>query len=125
MEPRFIVDARGQLVAEDAQAKQALSGKAGQFFLAPTSPDLLFFFRTRAAGGQSNPPRVVLAGDAASLPNSDLISFLNQSPWSGRLRVHTLAGERSIYVQDGEVQGARSEDPADRLWGWIGRLGDI
>ncbi len=123
MEPRFIVDARGQLVAEDAQAKQALSGKAGQFYLAPTSPDLLFFFRTRAAGGQSNPPRVVLAGDAASFPISDLIAFLNQSRWSGRLRVHTLAGERSIYLKDGEVKGASSEDPADRLGEVIVRLG--
>jgi hypothetical protein len=123
MEPRFIVDARGQLVAEDAQAKQALSGKAGQFFLAPTGPDLMFFFRTRAAGGQSNPPRVILAGDASAFPISDLIAFLNQSRWSGRLRVHTPAGERSIYLKDGEIKGASSEDPADRLGEVIVRLG--
>src|SRR5260370_37359764 len=115
MEPRFIVDARGQLVAEDAQAKQALSGKAGQFYLAPTSHDLLFFFRTRAAGGQSNPPRVVLAGDAAAFPISDLIAFLNQSRWSGRLRVPTLAWERSIYLTGGGAKAAGSAGPADRL----------
>src|SRR6266852_1673704 len=86
MQPRFIVDARGQLVAEDAQAKQALSGKAGQFYRAPTSPDLLFFFRTRAAGGPGDQPRVGPAGDAAPCAVSDLIAFLNQSRWSGRLR---------------------------------------
>jgi hypothetical protein len=123
MEPRFIVDARGQLVAEDAQAKQALSTKAGQFFLAPTSPDLLFLVRTRAGGGQANPPRVVMAGDASAFPISDLIAFLSQSRWSGRLRLQTSAGERSIYLKDGEVKGASSEDPADRLGEVIVRLG--
>src|SRR5260370_2674795 len=112
MEPRFIVDARGQLVAEDAQAKQALSGKAGQFYLAPTSPDLLFFFRTRAAGGQSNPPRVVLAGDAASFPISDLIAFLNQSRWSGRVRVHTAPGGPSISLKGEEGREASSHERA-------------
>src|SRR5262249_58397142 len=75
MAPRFIVDARGQLVAEDAQAKQALSAKAGQFFLAPTSPDLLFFFRTPAVGEQSGSSRVGPAGGAAALPVSVLVAL--------------------------------------------------
>ena len=123
MAPRFIVDARGQLVAEDAQAKQALSAKAGQFFLVPTSPDLLFFFRTPPAGGQSNRPRVVLAGDAAAFPISDLIAFLSQARWTGRLQIHASEGERSIYMREGEVTGASSEDPADRLGEVIVRLG--
>jgi len=125
MAPRFIVDARGQLVAEDAQAKQALSAKAGQFFLAPTSPDLLFFFRTPAVGEQSGSSRVVLAGDAAAFPISDLIAFLSQARWTGRLQVQAPGGERSIYLREGEVRGASSEDPADRLGEVIVRLGHL
>jgi hypothetical protein len=65
----------------------------------------------------------VLVGDAAAFPISDLIAFLSQARWTGVLKVQSGSGERSVALKDGEVRGATSDDPADRLGEVIVRLG--
>ena len=49
---RFRVDSRGQLTPENAEAQKSLSAMAGNFYLLPTSPDLLCFVRTPSSGGR-------------------------------------------------------------------------
>jgi hypothetical protein len=66
---------------------------------------------------------VVVVGDASGFPLSDLIAFLGQSRWTGTLRLHAAGGERSVVLKDGEVHGASSEDPADRLSEVLVRIG--
>jgi hypothetical protein len=122
---RFKVDARGQLVPESAEAQRTLASMAGQFYLLPTSPDLLCFVRSPSSGGRIGPPRVVLAGDAAGFPLSDLIAFLAQSHWTGVVRVHAPTGERTVSMKDGEVRSATSDDPTDRLGEVMVRLGYV
>jgi uncharacterized protein DUF4388 len=122
---RFRVDSRGQLTPENAEAQKSLSAMAGNFYLLPTSPDLLAFVRSPSSGGRINPPRVVLAGDAAGFPLSDLIAFLAQSRWTGVIRVHAPTGERSVSMKDGEVRSATSDDPTDRLGEVMVRLGFV
>ncbi len=123
MDPRFTVDARGQLIAEDAEAQRELALRSGRFALAPTSSDLLCFIKNPPTGGEMAPPRAVLMGDAGAFPISDLIAFLSQLRWSGLVRVHPASGQRSIYLKEGEVRGAMSADPADRLGEVVIRLG--
>ena len=123
MDPRFTVDARGQVIAEDAGAQRELATRSGRFSLAPTGSDLLCFIKNPPTGGQMAPPRAVLMGDAGAFPVSDLIAFLSQLRWSGLVRVHPASGQRSIYVKEGEVRGAMSDDPADRLGEVVIRLG--
>src|SRR6266852_1500863 len=123
MDPRFTVDARGQVIAEDAGAQRELATRSGRFSLAPTGSDLLCFIKNPPTGGERAPPRAVLIGDAGTFPVSDLIAFLSQLRWSGLVRVPPASGQRSIYVKEGEVRGAMSDDPADRLGEVVIRLG--
>lgn len=120
---RFTVDARGQLVAETAEAQRGLSASQGRFTRQETSPDLLLFVRTPAKGGTVPSPRVVLAGDASGFPIADLIAFLSQARWTGLVRVNAPNGERTLSLQEGEVRAATSDDPTDRLGEVIIRLG--
>jgi hypothetical protein len=123
--PRFRIDGSSQLVPEERQSPPALAGRSGSYALMPTGPDLLVFSRVPAEGRSIPAPRVVLAGDAAGFPLSDLIAFLSQSRWSGLIRVRTPGGERSITFREGEVRGASSDDPADRLGEVLIRLGYV
>lgn len=125
MNARFRVDSRGQLTPENAEAQKSLSAMAGNFYLLPTSPDLLCFVRSPSSGGRIGPPRVVMAGDAAGFPISDLMAFLAQSRWTGVIRVHAPSGERTVSMKDGEVRAATSDDPTDRLGEVMVRLGFV
>ncbi|XXF80229.1 DUF4388 domain-containing protein [Myxococcaceae bacterium GXIMD 01537] len=125
MTHRFRIEGGSHLVPEDRHGAQALKGRGGSYALMPTSPDLLVFSRTPAEGGTVPAPRVVLAGDASGFALSDFIAFLSQSRWSGVIRVRTPGGERSITLREGEIRGASSDDPADRLGEVLSRLGYV
>jgi hypothetical protein len=119
----FSIDSRGNVTPENPQALKELSARAGRFLFAPTGPDLLCLLRVPATGAKAPSPRAVLVGDAAAFPTSDLIAFLNQARWTGLLKVQATNGERSVIFKEGEVRGATSDDPADRLGEVIVRLG--
>jgi hypothetical protein len=119
----FSIDSRGNVTPENPQALKELSARAGRFLIAPTGPDLLCLLRVPATGAKAPSPRAVLVGDAAAFPTSDLIAFLNQARWTGVLKVQAANGERSVIFKEGEVRGATSDDPADRLGEVIVRLG--
>jgi Domain of unknown function (DUF4388) len=122
MTARIRVESGGR-VAPDAEASGELDARHGSFVLLPTAPDLVAALRQPPEGGRSKGPRVVLIGDASGFPLSDLIAFLGQSRWTGTLRLHAPGGERSVVLKDGEVHGASSEDPADRLSEVLVRIG--
>ncbi|HZJ52573.1 MAG TPA: DUF4388 domain-containing protein [Myxococcaceae bacterium] len=122
MTARIRVESRGR-VAPDAEASGELDARRGSFVLLPTAPDLLAALRQPPEGGRRKGPRVVLIGDASGFPLSDLIAFLGQSRWSGTMRLHAPGGERTVVLNDGEIHGASSEDPADRLTEVLVRLG--
>ncbi len=127
MSQRFRIDG-SQLVPDERQQggqTQPLTGRTGSYVLQATSPDLLVFARSPAEGGSINAPRVVLSGDAAGFPLSDLIAFLSQSRWSGVIRVQAPGGERSVILREGEVRGATSDVAADRLGEVLVRLGYV
>ncbi|HYO58732.1 DUF4388 domain-containing protein [Archangium sp.] len=129
MSQRFRIDG-AQLVPDERQGSQqqqppALAGRTGLYVLQPTSPDLLVFSRTPAEGGSLPIPRVVLSGDASGFPLSDLLAFLSQARWSGVIRVQAPGGERSVILREGEVRGATSDVPADRLGEVLVRLGYV
>ncbi len=125
MAARFTVDAKGGISGEGAEAARALATRPGTFHLQPTHPDWLCLFRVPPSGESAQRPRVILAGDASAFAVSDFIAFLGQSRFSGVLRLHAAQGERSIYFNDGDVRGAFSEDPADRLGEVLIRLGYV
>ena len=119
---RFVLE-RGRLEPVGDEARAALASRHGEYFLAPTGPDLLWLIRSMPTGGKAPAPRVVLAADASIFPISDLIAFLSQARWSGTIRVHSSGGQRSISLNDGEVRGANCDSPADRLGEVMLRMG--
>lgn len=120
---RFLVDERGQLTSEGTEGQRALATCSGKYTLASTAPDLLLFFRLPAKGGEGPEERVVLAGDVAGFPLADLLAFLGHMGWTGAVRLHAGSGERALFLKEGELRGASSEEPADRLGEVITRLG--
>jgi hypothetical protein len=122
MTARIRVESGGRFLVEP-EAVAELETRPGTYVLLNTCPDLMAAVRLPAEGGRVRPPRTVLLGDSSAFPVSDLIAFLSQSRWTGTLRVNTPGGERSLLLKDGEVRGATSEDPADRLSEVLVRLG--
>ncbi len=117
------IDQQGRVTAEDDAGQKRLAARAGRYYIAPTSPDLLIGVRAPCAGGQAAAPRVILAGDLAGLALADMVAFINQNRMTGVLRVIAPVGERAIIFRTGEVRGAASDDPADRLGEIAVRLG--
>jgi hypothetical protein len=125
MNARFRLDPRGQLSPENAEGQGALPSRAGSYELLRTAPDLLCLLRTPPSGGRIDAPKVVLAGDAASFPLSDLIAFLSQSRWSGVVSLHEASATRSLAMKEGEVRGALTDEPSERLAELMVRLGHV
>ncbi|GEJ56908.1 DUF4388 domain-containing protein [Anaeromyxobacter diazotrophicus] len=117
------IDAHGRIVPQDDQARRLLADRAGRFELLPSAPDLLLGRRTPAAGGASQRPRCVLAGDLAAFPIADFIAFVHQSRLSGLLRVAAAGGDRTVVFREGEVRGAHSQAAGERLGEIAVRLG--
>lgn len=116
---------RGRIEGLDDEGRTALAARSGEYWLTPTMPDLMCLVRAEPLGGPAPSPRVVLAGDASGFPLSDLIAFLSQSRWSGVVRVHDGTGQRSLALKEGEVRGATSDNPVDRLGEVMTRLGFV
>jgi hypothetical protein len=119
----FDIDAHGRLVAHSDDARRALADRAGRFRLLPAAPDLLVARRTPAAGGTTPQPRCILAGDLSGFPIGDFVAFIHQSRLSGVLTVTTGGTERTISFKDGEVRGASSTAPGERVGEVAVRLG--
>lgn len=119
------MDADGNLSAVTPEAKKLLGGWAGRYVLAPTSPDLLCLVREPPAGMKAPTPRVVLTGEVGAFGMADLLAFFGQSRWSGVFRVRTASADRSIFLREGEVCGATSDDPSDRIGEVLVRLGHV
>jgi len=117
------VDAHGRVTPRDDATRRALADRAGRFLLLPSAADLLVARRSPVAGGTVPPPRCVLAGDLAGFPIVDFVAFVHQSRVTGVLTVSADGAERSIAFKDGEVRGASSTAPGERLGDVAVRLG--
>ena len=119
----FDLDPHGRLVAHSDDTRSALADRAGRFLLLPAAPDLLVARRTPAAGGTAPQPRCILAGDLSGFPIGDFVAFIHQSRLSGVLTVASGGAERSVAFKDGEVRGAQSTAPGERIGEVAVRLG--
>ena len=117
------IDAHGRVVPQSEDVRRALADRAGRFELVPAAPDLLLAFRSPAGGGAAPAARAILAGDLAAFPLPDFVGFVHQARMSGTLRVLTGPVARSIFFRDGQVRGASSEGPGERIGEVALRLG--
>jgi hypothetical protein len=122
MAGRFRIE-DGRVLPADVAARMEAQDREGEYLLQPTHPDLLCFVRAEPRGGQGPSPRTVLVGDAGGFPFPDLIAFLSQARWTGAVQVQAVSGQRTLALRDGEVRGATSNNPAERLGEVMVRLG--
>jgi hypothetical protein len=112
------IAADGRLEAsEEALAKLA----DGSFSLLAT-PDRLLI---GVSGGdpESGPTRALLAGDLERVAFPEIVNLVVQSRISGVLRVIGTSVTRRVIFEDGEVRGASSQRPGERLSEVIVRMG--
>ncbi len=117
------IDPHGRVVPQNDEARRALADRAGRFALLPSAPDLLVARRVPVAGGTPPGARCILAGDLSGLPLADFIAFAHQARLSGVLAVSARGAERAVAFHDGEVRGARSDAPGERIGEVAARLG--
>lgn len=114
-DPTFDLDPHGRLVPRDDGVRRALGDRAGRFVLLPAAFDLLLARRQPSAGGQPHGPRCVLCGDLAAFPIADFLGFLHTARLSGGLTVASGGVDRTVVFREGEVRGAQSEAPGERI----------
>lgn len=117
------VDASGRVEPSSEETRRALAERAGRFSLLPSAGHLLMAVRSPPPEEAASGPRCILAGDLAGVPIADLVAFIHQSKLSGVLTVDTAGLERSVAFRDGEVRGAQSDAPGERIGEVAVRLG--
>ncbi len=113
--PVFDLDPHGRLVPQGDEVRRALGDRAGRFLLLPAAFDLLLARRLPAAGGQPRGSRCILCGDLSSFPIADFLGFLHTARLSGGLTVASGGLDRTVVFKEGEVRGALSEAPGERI----------
>lgn len=116
------VDESGEITRE-AHGHGRLGARPGRFAVVPSAPDLLLAIRLPAQGGPLPQGRVLLCGDLAGTSFPDLVGLLVQGRKSGVLRVLSRTGDRTLVFAEGELRGASSTHPGDRLGEIAVRLG--
>jgi len=119
----FDIDAHGRVVPQSEEVRRTLADRAGRFELVPAAPDLILALRTPSGGGQPPAARAILGGDLAAFPLVDFVGFVHQARMDGALRVLSGAVTRSIFFRGGQVRGAKSEAPGERIGEVAQRLG--
>lgn len=123
METFLWLNPDGVLLPENDETRALLGSEERRFKLLLTSPHLLVGVRTPCDPVVAESERVVLVGDVAGMPLVDVIVFLNQCRISGMLRLTSPEGERSLAFLDGELRGASSSLPAEKIGEVAVRIG--
>src|SRR5688572_13427022 len=115
------VDGTGTVHPVGRAASQALRPRAGEWRIIPSPRDLII---ARAMSGGD--AILKLAGEIRS-PGAlcDIVALAAQSGWKGELIVLSELGTRSFYFDGGNVVGASTTVPEERLGETLYRFGVI
>jgi hypothetical protein len=115
------IDATGTVHPLGRHASQQLRARAGEWRLLASPGELVVAVR---AGDASRPLR--LAGEVRT-PGAlcDVVAMIAQGSWGGELVVHEGDVVRSIYFDRGNVVGASTSHPSERLGEILWRFGAI
>jgi len=118
------VDVTGTVHPVGRAASQELRSRAGEWRLAPSTPGVVVMRRPEQHGVVSASLR--LAGEIKT-PGAlcDIISLVAQSNWKGELVVIEERKVRSLYFDTGNVIGAHTNVPEERLGETLFRFGVV
>jgi hypothetical protein len=120
------IDATGTVHPLGRHASQELRARAGEWRLLASPGELVVAVRAGSGSEASRPLR--LAGEVRT-PGAlcDVVAMIAQGSWGGELVVHAAEADavRSIYFERGNVVGATTSVPAERLGEILWRFGAI
>jgi hypothetical protein len=115
------VDATGTVHPLGRRASQELRARAGEWRLLPAPAEIIVAVR----GGQGG-RALRLAGEVRT-PGAlcDVVALIAQGAWGGELVVQDGESVRSVYFERGNVVGASTSVPSERLGEILWRFGAI
>jgi hypothetical protein len=116
------IDAKG-VARPVGEAAARMQGLEGRFAIQPSPPELLVLRRVGAAGGEEE-RACVLSGEIRS-PGTlcEIVGFISHTGWRGELKVLEHSTSRSLYFDQGQIVGAQSTVPTERLGDVLHRHG--
>lgn len=118
------IEPGGRIEAVGPVAALRLAAREGLYRVMP-APQQMVWLRERAAGPALDDPRTCRLSGEITAPGAlcDVYGFVAQAGWYGELMVFDDHGARSIYVERGDVVGATSTVPSERLGQILFRYG--
>jgi hypothetical protein len=135
------IDDHGRIVPEGPTAARRLATRPGHYRLLPSPDRIVILERVDSDAGSG---RTVLAGELGPRPEArggsppvidhaaglhtamlDVIQFVHQNRWSGQLTALDGNVRRTLQLQRGELCGASSNQPEDRIGAVLYRAGRI
>jgi hypothetical protein len=115
------IDSTGTVHPLGRDASQALRARAGEWSLLRSPPEVVFAIQTGEAGRTLR-----LAGEVRT-PGAlcDVVALIAQAGWGGELVVLEADRSRSIFFGSGQVLGATTTEPTEKLGEVLWRFGAI
>lgn len=119
------VDATGTVHPLGRRASQELRARAGEWRLLPAPGEIIVAVRA-GKGGPQGGRALRLAGEVRS-PGAlcDVVALIAQGAWGGELVVQDGESIRSVFFDRGNVVGASTTVPSERLGEILWRFGAI
>lgn len=121
------IDVTGQVQPLGARLQKWLGRRAGRWQIIPTAENLLVFSRLGDARAKEGRTAVVqITGSLQAMGGAaDIITFLGNTKRSGALVVLSGPVKKTIFLEDGDVRMATSNQPEDRLGALLFRFGMV
>jgi hypothetical protein len=118
------IDATGMVHPVGRAASQQLRARAGEWRLLPAPPEVVLALRPSERAGETRPLR--LAGEVRT-PGGlcDVIAMIAQGSYGGELVVAEEEASRTIFFEAGNVVGATTTVPGERLGEILWRFGAV
>lgn len=115
----------GRVEAVGAAASLRLQAREGLFHMLPSPPQLVVLREAAATADSAADHRTCKLSGEISAPGDlcDVFGFISQAGWCGEVIVFDHAGSRSLYVERGDLVGATSTVPSERLGQVLYRYG--
>jgi hypothetical protein len=115
------IDSTGTVHPLGRDASQALRARAGEWSLLRSPPEVVFAIQAGEAG------RTLRLTGEVRTPGAlcDVVALIAQAGWGGELVVLEADRSRSIYFERGQVVGATTTEPTEKLGEVLWRFGAI